>query len=110
MGSLVGASSGLTFKTFTKSNCQGGSEGNDLTYGQNEMILKQGVVRKFKSFRLSRPLQDQEQLDLSHTGQDSGQIQVYSCGEFITNYQVGTKGCQNIPNKETAECVRLWHY
>ena len=65
----------------------------------------------FTSFSISRPLEEQEQLDISSMGQDGGQAQLWNCGAFMMGYGVGTAaGCHNNPNGEVAGCVRLWHY
>lgn len=59
---------------------------------------------------LSRPLEQQEQLDLSRMGQDKHQNHAWYCGWYIRNYRMGMgAGCQNIPD-EPATCLRLWHY
>lgn len=82
-----------------------------LAYSQDLAFERDGDINnteKFNSIWLSHPLQDQEQLDLSHSGQDGGQDQVWACGEYMMTFQVGMPGgCQNIPNRETAECVCL---
>lgn len=113
-GSLAWTSSTLTLNVFTESDCKGNSLGKTLVYSQDVAFGGHGNihdVEKFKSIWLSRSLQDQEQLDISRSGQNNGQSQVYFCGEYIMNLRVGIQaGCQNIPNGGTAECVRLWHY
>ncbi len=84
---------------------------SDLPYGQDYVMDYQdwSAAWNFTSFDISRPLEDQEQLDISEIGQDSGQVQVWNCGAYIMNYRVGTAaGCHDIPNG--AGCMRLWHY
>ena len=104
-GSLAMIRSSLSVTTYTGPDCQGDSFGVTLIYVQDMNFTE------FKSFQLSRSLDAQEQLDLSSTGQDPGQYQVWSCGQYITDFRVGTEaGCQNVPNGGTAACVRLWHY
>lgn len=94
-----------------ESDCKGNPIGRTLDYSQEVLFVQYDVVKKFKSFWLSRSLKDQEQLDLSRSGRDSAQSQVDLCGEYIMNFRVGTEGgCHNIPKGGTAECVRLWHY
>lgn len=117
-GSLAWTSSNLMLTVFTEHDCKGKflgkSPGNflgiNLVYSQTAAFGGQGRIRdaeKFKSIRISRSLQDQEQLDLSRSIPDDQ----HACGEYIMNFRVGTKaGCRNIPNGVTAECVRLWHY
>lgn len=114
-GSLAWTSSTLTLNVFTESDCKGNPLGKTLVYSQDVAFGGHSNnihdVEKFRSIWLSRSLQDQEQLDISRSGQNNQQSQVYACGEYIMNFRVGIKGgCQNILNGETAECVRLWHY
>ena len=67
--------------------------------------------RNFTSFNISRSLMEQEQLDISTMGHDSGQARLWNCGAFMINYRDGTAaGCHNNPNGGLASCVRLWHY
>jgi hypothetical protein len=118
MGSLVMNPSTLVSKVFAELDCRGSTLSNPidkiLVYSQNVAFGGDDNIentKKFKSIWLSRPLQDQEQLDLSRSGQDNGQSQVWACGEYIMNFRNGTEsGCHNIPNEGTAECIRLWHY
>jgi len=113
-GSLAHTLSTLTLYAFPKPDCQGDPLGGTLIYSQDNGFAEDGKwddAQTFLSIELSRPLEDQEQLDLSQMGQDSGQTHVWTCGEYMTNYRVGTAaGCQNNPNGEAAGCVRLWHY
>lgn len=114
-GSLAWTSSNLLLMGFTEPDCKGTVLGKspsnvlgiNLVYSQT--VAFGGRTRdaaKFKSIWISRSLRDQEQLDLSRSIPDN-----HACGEYITNFRVGTEGrCQNIPNGVTAECVRLWHY
>lgn len=103
---------------FTEPDCKGTVLGKtpsnylgiNLVYSQTMAFGGQGRIRnaeKFKSIWISGSLKDQEQLDLSR----SIPVDNHACGEYITNFRVGTEGrCHNIPNGVTAECVRLWHY
>jgi len=113
-GSSAHTLSTLTLYAFPEPDCKGDPLGGTLIYSQDAGFGKDKSwdhVMDFKSIQLSRPLEEQEQLDLSRSGQDDSQTHVWSCGEYMMNYRVGTgAGCQNIPNGETAACVRLWHY
>ncbi len=114
MGSLTFTSTGLNMTVFDEADCQGHIIRATLFYGQDMSFFTdtnytQGM--NFTSFNISRPLEEQEQLDISKTGQDAGQTQVWSCGAFETSYLVGTAaGCQTLANGVSAGCVRLWHY
>jgi hypothetical protein len=58
--------------------------------------------KKFASITMSRPLEEQEQLDISQPGQDADQDHSQS--------RVGTAaGWYNIPYRNKAACVHLWH-
>lgn len=114
VGSLAWTLSTLTLNAFTESDCKGSPLGKTLVYSQDVAFGGHGNlddVEKFKSIWISRSLQDQEQLDLSRSGQNNEEGKVYPCEEYIMNFRVGIEGgCQNIPDGGTAECVRLWHY
>ena len=113
-GSLAYTRSTLTLAVFTELDCKGDQLGETLLYSQDVGFGKDSNwdnVESFKSIQMSRPLEEQEQLDLSHLGQDGGQTQAWSCGGYMMNYRVGTAaGCHNNPNGEGAGCIRLWHY
>ena len=115
-GSSAYTLSTLTLYAFPETDCKGDPLGGTLIYSQDAGFGKEkdwDYVMNFRSIQLLRPLEEQEQLDLSRSGQDDSQTRVWSCGEYMMmmNYRVGTAaGCQNIPNGETAACVRLWHY
>ncbi len=118
MSSLVLVSFTLVSKVFAEPDCRGNTLSNPigkiLVYSQDVAFEGDDNIentKKFKSIWFSRSLQDQEQLDISRSGQDNGQSQVWACGEYIMNFRNGTKsGCHNISNEGTAECIRLWHY
>lgn len=110
-GSLAWTSSTLTLKAFTESDCKGNPlSGKTLFYSQNVVFGSFQDVKKFKSFSLSRSLQDQEQLDLSRSGENNEKSQRSPCDQYIMSFRATKGGCQNIPNGGTAECIRLWHY
>ena len=85
-----------------------------LNYGQDQLFMVNADWLdgwNFTSFELSRPLQEQEQLDISTMGQNGGQDWDYQCGAYMMSFFAGTDaGCQNIASGEIAGCVRLWHY
>lgn len=113
LGSLVAKLSTLSLTAFTDYDCKDGARGpKTLIYSQNVGFGSNGhSTDRIKSIWLSRSLQDQEQLDLSHTGQGNGKTQRYACGEYVMTFRVGTEGgCQIIPSGLTADCIRLWHY
>jgi len=99
---------------FPEPDCKGDPLGGALIYSQDAGFTKDNNwdhAENFKSIELSRPLEKQEQLDLSRLGQDGGQTHFWSCGEYMMDYRMGTSaGCQNNPNGEAAGCIRLWHY
>ena len=107
-------SSTLTLYVYIEPDCKGDPIGKTLVYSQDNTYGGDGDIQnveKFSSFWLSRPLQDQEQLDLSHSGRDVGQSQVWPCGEYVINFRMGTGGgCHKILSGGTAQCIRLWHY
>ncbi len=104
-GSLAMTISSLSVTRYTESDCQVDPFGVTFVYADDMEFIE------FKSFELSRSLGSQEQLDVNRGGQDPGQDQTWPCGEYITDFRVGTlAGCQNVPNGGTATCVRLWHY
>ena len=111
-GSLAGSSSGVTVNLFSKPDCQGILLTNIIApYGEDVTVWDSYKPASFLSFDISRALEDQEQLDINKMGQNSGQAQVWSCGNYIMSYYGGTaEGCYNNPNKGTASCIRLWHY
>jgi hypothetical protein len=107
----------LVSKVFVESDCKDNTLSNSfdkiLVYSQNMTFEEDNIydTKKFKSFWLSRFLQDQEQLNLNRSDQDEDQSQVWSCEKYITNFRTETKSdCHNISNEETTECIRLWHY
>ncbi len=113
-GSLVYTPSTLTLTVYTKLDCKDDRHGGILYYSQDVGFGKDGIwanVAPFKSIEISRSLEEQEQLDLSRLGQDPGQTQAWSCGEYMMNYRMVTAAdCHNNPNGEGAGCIRLWHY
>jgi len=111
LGSLAFTLSTLTVYGFTEPDCQGDSLGGTLVYGRDMVLGSWDNGKKFASITMFRPLEEQEQLDISQSGQDADQDHSWSCGAYMMNYRVGTDaGCHNIPNGNTATCVRLWHY
>ncbi len=96
---------------FSESDCKGYFGTAVVNYGQDVFFQDPNKPLNFLSFEISRTLEDKEQLDISHLGQDGGQTQTWSCGTYIMNYQHGTtQGCHNNPNQGPASCFRLWHY
>ena len=87
---------------------------DNLLYGQDRLFMVNSDWLdgwNFTSFKISRSLEEQEQLDISTMGQNSGQDWVWQCGEYMMSYKVGTDaGCNTISNGQKAGCVRLWHY
>ena len=114
MGSLAYTPSGVNATLFTSANCQGSRGTFSLQYGLDFAFMENSSwinALNFTSFNISRPLEKQEQLDISSMGQDSGQAQVWNCGAYIMKYGVGTAAdCYDLPNGESAGCMRLWHY
>ncbi len=111
LGSLALTPSTLTVSAFTEPDCQGHNVGETLVYAQDVAFGFLDSGKKAASIKMSRPLEEQEQLDISQSGQDADQDHSWSCGAYMMNYRVGTDaGCHNIPNGNTATCVRLWHY
>ena len=93
----------MTIVFYSEGDCIGDSfSPKNLTYAQDLI-----PSTSFKSFRISRGLKDDEQLDLSILGQDPSQDHIWSCGKFIACY-VGEyeAGCFNAE----ARCIRLWHH
>ncbi len=77
-GSLTYTRSTLTLTVFTKLDCKDDQLDETLLYSQNVRFEKDSNwdnVESFKSIQMSRPLEKQEQLNLSHLGQDDDQIQ-----------------------------------
>ncbi len=77
-GSLAYTRSTLTLAVFTKLDCKGDQLGETLAYSQDVRFGKDGNwnnVENFKFIQMSRSLEEQEQLNLSHLGQDGGQTQ-----------------------------------
>lgn len=99
---------------FAEADCQGAAINASLLYGQDMSFFTDSSYAQgmnFTSFNISRPLEEQEQLDISKMGQDGGQTQFWSCGAFMTSHLIGTApGCQTLAYGVSAGCVRLWHY
>ncbi len=111
LGSLAFTLSTLTIYGYAEPDCQGDSLGGTLVYGRDMALGSFDNGKKFASITMSRPLEEQEQLDISQSGQDADQDHSWSCGAYMMNYRVGTAaGCHNIPNGNPATCIRLWHY
>lgn len=115
MGSLASNNSGMNITVFEELDCKGGNSSlTNLGYALEDVfvpIINSTNTMNFTSFTTSRPLNRQEQLDVSTWGQDAGQSQFSTCGAYMMNYGVGTAaGCHNNPDAHAAGCLRLWHY
>jgi len=112
--SLIYTCSTLILAVFTKLDCKDDQLDETLRYSQNVKFEKDSNwdnVENFKFIQMSRSLEKQEQLNLSHLDQDDDQIQAWSCEEYMMNYRMKTAAdCHNNFNEEEADCIRLWHY
>jgi len=113
-GSLAYTRSTLTLTVFTELDCKGDQLDETLLYSQDVRFGKDSNwdnVEGFKFIQMSRSLEEQEQLNLSHLGQDDDQTQAWSCEGYMMNYRMETAAdCHNNSNGEEADCIRLWHY
>ncbi len=79
----------LFLNVFTKLECNDAPLGKILVYGQNLSFERNGNINKVENFTLiwlSCLLQDQKQLNLSCSGQNVSQIQVYAYGEYMISF------------------------
>jgi hypothetical protein len=105
----------LMLKTWDKPNCEGNNIGISQSF--KGCFLNHNLSNYFisQSFRLSRPLQDQEQLDLSSThnfgswyhNKDQYSVNSSSCTHFLLSYNAvnGSTACHSTP---IFTCHRLW--
>jgi len=99
---------GIVVIIFFESDCKDTYISHDIEYGVNYES-----PTPFFSFSLSRVLKDNEQLDISRTGQDSSQPLNWICGNYLGSWLAGTtEGCHNNHGGvvEPATCFRLLPY
>ena len=101
---------GIVVSIFFESDCKDTWISHDIEYGVNYES-----PTPFISFKLSRVLKDNEQLDISRTGQDSSQSLNWICGNYLGSWRAGTtEDCHNNLGLsgigESATCFRLLPY
>ena len=97
-GASYGLASGLTISIFEDQFCEVGYGSAILVYREEETFFGDWTyVKAFPAFKMSRPLGDREQLDISTWGQDEGQPDKSYCGAFVKSFQSGaTDACHNV--------------
>lgn len=101
---LTRQTSPITLSAYTSSSCTGPTFAYDVLYNSN-------TEAQIKSYKLSRPLLDQEQLDFSTppvgNPNDCGALPC-PCGLFYQSAERGEgEGCRTLGSDEVG-CFRLW--
>ncbi|KAL4804578.1 hypothetical protein BDV18DRAFT_142238 [Aspergillus unguis] len=107
---LASKGSRISVHTFDKPNCEGDERLGDFASGPTGLNLSSSIL--IKSFKTSRKLKKQEQLDFStnpdmdawknHKGEENG-----GCGLWTQSFWTDDKvyGCTNVI---PSTCMRIW--